>query len=56
MIDTLVDQTVQSSRYKDPLEGCLAHFNADIDINGSICEVNALLDLARPMDVGQWKQ
>ena len=46
MIDTLIDQTVQSSYYTDPLEECLAHFNADIDIDGSICEVNALLDSA----------
>ena len=46
MIDTLVDQTVQSSCYTDQLEECLAHFNAGIDIDGSICKVNALLNSA----------
>ncbi|XXG47889.1 hypothetical protein AAC387_Pa02g2459 [Persea americana] len=34
----------------------MAHVNANIDIDGSICKVNALLDSAQPMDVGQWKQ
>ena len=56
MIETLVDQTIQSSCSTDPLEECLAHFNAYIDIDGSIGKVNAILDSAQLMNVGQWKK
>lgn len=55
MIDTLVQKHFLQSSIEDPLEGCLAHFGSDFDIDHSIEEVNSLLNSTPLMSVDKWQ-
>ncbi|KAK9185186.1 hypothetical protein WN943_025540 [Citrus x changshan-huyou] len=55
LIKVLVDDTFLSNLNDDPLQTCLTHFDLNFDIDRSVDEVNALLDLAQSMDTNKWK-
>ena len=46
MIDVPVNHTFEESCYENPLEKCFSHFVMNFDIEESIEEINALLDLS----------
>ncbi|KAM7493163.1 hypothetical protein LguiB_027772 [Lonicera macranthoides] len=49
LINSLVEESFLQMCKEDPLEACLSHFGCDFDINESIEQVNALLDLVPVM-------
>ncbi|XP_059649406.1 uncharacterized protein LOC132295243 isoform X1 [Cornus florida] len=56
VLDELVEESLPSILSKDPLEVCLTHFNMDaFYIEGSICEVNGLMDTVATLDYPPWK-
>ena len=55
LIEALVDNTFVSNLSDDLLQICLTHFSLGFDIDRSVVEVNALLDLAPSMDTNKWK-
>ena len=55
LIEELVDNYFLSNLNDDPLQTCLTHFTLYFDIDRSIDEVNALLDLTPSMDTNKWK-
>ena len=56
VIDGLVEEALPYILTEDPLEACLAHFGYDeFDIEKSIEEVNAMLELPPLLDHAPWK-
>ena len=55
LIEALIDNTFVSNLSDDPLQTYLTHFGLDFDIDRSVNEVNALLDLAPSIDTNKWK-
>ena len=54
MIDSLVQEMLDTTYPEDPIHQCLAHFGSDFDIDSSISEVNALLDSTPLLDTSTW--
>ena len=54
MIESLVEESLQTVLNDDPLQTCLTHFGLDFDIEGSIRDVNALLDSTPILDPTKW--
>ncbi|XP_059639073.1 uncharacterized protein LOC132281378 [Cornus florida] len=55
-IDECVEEMTPFALTKDPLEACLSYFDAELfDVEKSIEEVNALLDVASMHNIPPWK-
>lgn len=56
MLEGIVEESLPQILIEDPLERCLTYFDSDgFDIDGSIEEVNSLLDCSPSIDYPPWK-
>ena len=56
VVDEIVEEALPSILVEDPLKACLAHFGFEnFDIDGSVEEVNVLLNVSSTPDFPPWK-
>jgi hypothetical protein len=46
LIEEIIDEVIEESSIKDPLEACLAQFGEDLDLEKLMEQVDALLETA----------